>query len=105
MYRRMYTYQGPTVFHYQMWSTNASRAVSPMPRSRIGDRAQGRLPHAFAATAFAVAYHVPWSVGRCSKRTYHSDMHLPWDSLQAALEQVVSTAGRRARYQFRRFPY
>ena len=24
----MYTYQGPTVFHYQMWSTNKSRAVS-----------------------------------------------------------------------------
>ena len=32
MYRRMYTYQGPTVLHYQMVSTNDSRAVSPMPR-------------------------------------------------------------------------
>ena len=27
MYRRMYTYQGPTVLHYQMVSTNDSRAV------------------------------------------------------------------------------
>ena len=32
MYRRMYTYEGPTVFHYQMVSKNDSRAVSPMPR-------------------------------------------------------------------------
>ena len=35
MYRRMYTYEGPVVFHYQLTSTNASRAVSTEPR-KIG---------------------------------------------------------------------
>ena len=28
MYKKLYTYQGPAVFHYQMTSTNASNAVS-----------------------------------------------------------------------------
>ena len=72
MYRRMYTYQGPRVFHYQMWSTNASNAVSTEPRKR---------------------------------GTYHSDLHLPWGSLQTALEQIVQTSARRRSYRFRRFPY
>ena len=71
MYRRMYTYQGPTVFHYQMVSHNESRAVSPMPR----------------------------------KRTYHSDMHVPWQALEPALSHIVRSGGRRANYQFRRFPF
>ena len=34
MYRRMYGYEGPTVFHYQMTTTNASRAVSTEPRKK-----------------------------------------------------------------------
>ena len=71
MYRRMYTYQGPTVFHYQLTSTNDSRMVSPMPR----------------------------------KLTYHSDMEVPWESLQAALQHIVRTGARSKAYKFRRFPY
>lgn len=36
MYRRMYTYEGPTVFHHQLVSTNASLAVSEEPRKKVG---------------------------------------------------------------------
>ena len=28
MYRRMYSYEGPTVLHYQLVTSNGSRAVS-----------------------------------------------------------------------------
>lgn len=72
MYRRLYTYQGPTVLHYHLWSTNASRAVSTEPRKR---------------------------------GTYHSDLQVPWESLEVALRHVVRTGGRRSAYKFRRFPY
>ena len=37
MYKKLYTYQGPSVFHYQMVSTNASNAVSTEVRARIDD--------------------------------------------------------------------
>jgi hypothetical protein len=72
MYRRLYTYQGPTVFHYHLWSTNASRAVSTDARKR---------------------------------GTYHSDLHVPWPSVETALAHIVRTGGRRSAYKFRRFPY
>lgn len=34
MYRRMYTYEGPTILHYQMTTTNASHAVSTEARKK-----------------------------------------------------------------------
>ena len=34
MYKKMYTYQGPAIFHYQMWSTNSSNAVSEEARKK-----------------------------------------------------------------------
>ena len=75
MYRRMYTYQGPAVFHYQLVSKNASREV-PRPggdRSKMG--------------------------------TYHSDLFVPWEAVVNALEHVVATGARRAKYAFKRFPF
>ena len=39
------------------------------------------------------------------KHTYHSDLRLPWESLEVALTHVVRTGGRRSKYRFRRFPY
>ena len=39
------------------------------------------------------------------KRTYHSDLHLPWDSLEVALSHIVRTGARRSKYAFKRFPY
>ena len=39
------------------------------------------------------------------KFTYHSDLHLPWPALEAALRHVVRVGGKRANYKFRRFPF
>ena len=39
------------------------------------------------------------------KHTYHSDLHLPWESLEVALRHIVATGARRANYKFRRFPF
>ena len=39
------------------------------------------------------------------KRTYHSDLHLPWPALKDALEHVVAIGGRRRAFRFRAFPF
>ena len=53
MYKKLYTYQGPSVFHYQMVSTNASNAVSTEARKKGTYNSDLLLPWAALEPALA----------------------------------------------------